>query len=130
MRRAVLAVLSSTLGLLSMVALLGFVLAAGFTFCGLSGTAIEIIAGRRLSLGEPFVSSGNVCRSLVVVLLAGPFMTLNEAVAAARGQRIGRVMFAAILGFCLLWSAAMGVFVLGLVESLREPIVWPRCSKE
>jgi hypothetical protein len=105
-----------------------FVLAAGFTFCGLLGTAIEIIAGRRLSLGEPFVSSDNVCRSLVVVLLAGPFMTLNEAVAAAREERISRVLFAALLGFCLLWSAAMGVFVLGLVESLREPIVWPRCS--
>ena len=110
------------------LALVAFVLAAGFTFCGLSGTAIEIIAGRRLSLSEPFVTSDNVCRSLVVVLLAGPFMTLNEAVAAARAERIGGAVFAAVLGFCLLWSAAMGVFVLGLVESLRQPIVWPACS--
>jgi hypothetical protein len=110
------------------LAAVAFVLAAGFTFCGLSGTAIEIIAGRRLSLGDPFVTADNVCRSLVVVLLAGPFMTLNEAAAAARERRISQTLFVAILGFCLLWSAAMGVFVLGLVDSLREPIVWPRCS--
>jgi hypothetical protein len=110
------------------LAAVAFVLAAGFTFCGLSGTAIEIIAGRRLSLSEPFVTPDNICRSLVVVLLAGPFMTLNAAVAAAREERIGAALFAALLGFCLLWSAAMGVFVLGLVESLREPIIWPRCS--
>jgi hypothetical protein len=105
-----------------------FVLAAGFTFGGLSGTAIEIIAGRRLCLSEPFVSTDNVCRSLVLMLLAGPFMILNDAVTAAREERIGRTLFVAVLGFCLLWSAAMGVFVLGLVESLREPIVWPHCS--
>ena len=105
-----------------------FATAAGLTFCGLLGSAIETMSGRRLMLGAPFVTTDNICRSLVLVLVAGPFMTLNEAVAAMREQRIGRLGFAGIVGFCLFWSGAMGVFVLGLVESLRQPIVWPACT--
>jgi hypothetical protein len=101
--------------------------AAGLTFCGLLGSAIESMSGSRLSLGAPFVSSDNICRSLVLVLLAGPFMTLNEAVVAVREERIGQFGFAGVVGFCLAWAGAMGVFVLGLVESLRQPIVWPAC---
>jgi hypothetical protein len=105
-----------------------FAVAAGLTFCGLLGSAIETMSGRRLSLGRPFVSSDNICRSLVLVLLAGPFMTLNEAVVAMRERRIGQFAFTGIAGFCLAWAGATGVFVLGLVESLRQPIVWPACS--
>jgi hypothetical protein len=111
------------------LAAVAFVLAAGLTFCGLSGTAIETIAGRRLSLREPFVCSNNVCRSLVLVLLAGPFMALNEAVAAVRDKRIDETLFVCIAGFCVFWLAAVGVFVLGLVESLRDPLVWPHCAQ-
>ena len=100
-----------------------FVFLAGLTLSGLCGTLIEIVAGRRLSLREPFVSPSNVSRSLVLVLLAGPFMTYNEALAAIREQRIGPVVFACIISFCCLWLAATGVFVLGLVESVRDPVV-------
>jgi hypothetical protein len=99
-----------------------FVLAAGLTFCGLAGTAIELLAGRRLSLGEPFVSVSNLSRSLVLVLLAGPFMTLNEAIAAVKEERLGRIGFVGLVCFALVWLAAMGVFVLGLVESARDPV--------
>ena len=97
-----------------------FAVAAGLTFCGLAGSAIETMSGSRLSLGAPFVSSGNISRSLVLVLLAGPFMTLNEAVTAMRDERIGQLAFAGIAGFCLAWAGATGVFVLGLVEGLRQ----------
>jgi hypothetical protein len=99
-----------------------FVLAAGLTFCGLAGTAIELIAGRKLSLGEPFVSVDNLSRSLVLVLLAGPFMTLNEAILAAKRERIGWAAFAGVVCFLAFWLAAVGVFVLGLVESARDPV--------
>src|SRR5262245_41454667 len=36
------------------------VLASGLTFSGIAATVIEIIAGQRLSLGEPFVSPRNI----------------------------------------------------------------------
>jgi hypothetical protein len=104
------------------LAIAAFVLAAGLTFCGIAGTAIELIAGRKLSLGEPFVSVDNLSRSLVLVLLAGPFMTLNEAMLAAKQERIGWAAFAGVICFLAFWIAAMGVFVLGLVESARDPV--------
>ena len=99
-----------------------FVVASGLTFSGLVGTVIEIIAGRRLSLGEPFVSARNISRSLVLVLLAGPFMVLNEVLAANRDLRFGWMTLVGIACFLLLWAAAMGVFVLGLVEGVRQPV--------
>jgi hypothetical protein len=104
------------------VAAVAFALAAGLTFSGLAGTAIEMIAGRELSLGEPFVSVDNISRSLVLVLLAGPFMTLNDALAAVREERIDWPTFAGIVGLCLIWLAAIGVFVLGLVEAAQHPV--------
>ena len=107
---------------MGLVEAFAFVFLAGLTVSGLSGTVIEIIAGRRLSLREPFVSAGNLSRSLVLVMLAGPFMTANEALAAIDGRRIGRLTFSAIISFCLLWLAAMGIFLLGLVESARDSV--------
>jgi threonine/homoserine/homoserine lactone efflux protein len=56
------------------------------------------------------------------VLLAGPFMTANEALAAVRGRQIGWPAFAGVLAFCLFWIAATGVFFVGLVENARDPI--------
>lgn len=105
-----------------------FAVAAGLTFSGLAGSAIEAMSGSRLSLGRPYVSSDSICRSLVLVMVAGPFMALNEAVTARRAGRIGRFAFVGIAAFCLAWAGATGVLVLGLVESLRQPIVWPVCS--
>jgi hypothetical protein len=104
------------------LATVAFALAAGLTFSGFAGTAIEIIAGRKLSLREPFVSIDNISRSLVLVLLAGPFMALNEALAALREHRIDAAAFAAVACFCLAWFGAIGVFVLGLVESAQHPV--------
>lgn len=104
------------------VTVLAFVFLAGLTTCGLSGSVIELAIGERLSLGEPFVSSANVSRSIVLVLLAGPFMTFNEAVAALGGQRIGKLAFTGIICLCLAWLAAMGIFVLGLFEGARDSL--------
>jgi hypothetical protein len=104
------------------LAALAFALAAGLTFCGLAGTIIELVSGRRLSLGKPLVSVANLSRSMVLVLLAGPFMTVNEALAAVRERRIGLLVFTGIAGLVLLWLMAVGVFVLGLVEAAGDPV--------
>jgi hypothetical protein len=85
------------------VATAAFVFLAGLTLAGLAGSTMEIVSGCRLSLREPFVSPTNVSRSLVLVLLAGPFMALNEGLAAVRARHISRTAFAAILSFCFVW---------------------------
>lgn len=104
------------------LAVLAFALAAGLTFSGLAGTVIELVCRRRLLLGEPFLSAANLSRSMVLVLLAGPFMTFNEALAAIRERRIGPLAFAGIAGLVLLWLAAVGIVVLGLVDAARNPV--------
>ena len=75
-----------------------FVFLAGLTLAGLSGALIELAWGERLALRHPFVSPHNVSRSLVLVLLAGPLMTLNEAIAAMNERRIGIPWFVALFG--------------------------------
>lgn len=99
-----------------------FVFLAGLTVSGFCGTMMEIVAESRLSLREPFVSATSISRSLVLVLLAGPFMAANEALAARAERRIGLLSFAAVIAFCLLWLEATGIFVIGLVESARDSV--------
>ena len=95
------------------LALAAFALLTGLTASGLAGSAIEIIAGARLSLGEPFVSERNISRSLVLVLLAGPYMVTNEAILATRERRIGALGLAGIVMFCGAWLFAAGILILG-----------------
>jgi len=96
--------------------LCAFVFLTGLTASGLAGTAIELIAGTRLSLGEPFVSERNISRSLVLVLLAGPYMVINETILAARERRIGAVGLAGVAMICGVWVCAAGVLILGAVS--------------
>jgi hypothetical protein len=93
-----------------------FVFLTGLTASGLAGTAIEMIAGARLSLGEPFVSERNISRSLVLVLLAGPYMVINDATLAAREKRVGAVGLIGIVMVCGVWVCAAGVLILGAVS--------------
>lgn len=96
--------------------LCAFVFLTGLTASGLAGTAIELIAGARLSLGEPFVSERNISRSLVLVLLAGPYMVINDAMLAVREKRIGAVGLAGVVMICGVWLCAAGVLILGAVS--------------
>ena len=70
----------------------------------------------RLSLGEPFVSEDSVSRSLVLVLLAGPYMVANDAMRANREKRIGAVGLGGIFALCGVWLFATGVLILGAVS--------------
>ena len=98
------------------LALVALAFLAGLTACGLAASAMEIVAGTRVSLGEPFVSSASLCRSAVLVLLAGPYMVANEALIANRRRDIGAAALVAILAFCCLWLFAAGVLIVGLVS--------------
>lgn len=99
------------------LALVAFAFLAGLTACGLAGTVMEAVAGVRLSLGEPFVSSASLCRSAVLVLLAGPYMVANEAIIANRRRHIGAEALVGIIAFCCIWLFAAGVLIVGLVSS-------------
>ncbi|MES0033069.1 MULTISPECIES: hypothetical protein [unclassified Mesorhizobium] len=61
---------------------------AGLTACGLAGSAMELIAGRRLAFVQPYVSSKHMLRSLAATACAGPLMFANEALDAWRERRI------------------------------------------
>jgi hypothetical protein len=98
------------------LALAAFVFLAGLTASGLAGTMIEMMAGARLSLGEPFVSQASVGRSLVLVLLAGPYMVANDAIRANREKRISASGMAGIFAVCGAWLFATGVLILGTVS--------------
>ena len=87
-----------------------------------------MIAGERLSLGEPFVSDDNVSRSLVLVLLAGPYMLANDAIRADREKRIGAAGLAGIVVVCGAWLFAIGVLILGAVSEFSVLSAAPRRS--
>ena len=112
------------------LALAAMVFLAGLTTSGLAGTAIEMIAGKRLSLGKPFVSEDNVSRSLVLVLLAGPYMVANDAIRANQERRIGIAGLAGIFAFCCAWLFSTGVLILGVVSefsALSQASLKPLC---
>jgi hypothetical protein len=98
------------------LALAAFAFLAGLTASGVAGTTIELIAGKRLCLGNPFVSEDSVSRSLVLVLLAGPYMLANDAIRASRERRIGPAGLAGIFALCGAWLFASGVLILGAVS--------------
>lgn len=92
-----------------------FVFLTGLTACGLVGTVLELACGRRLAFVEPYVSSDHVVRSLVAAAFAGPFMLLNDAMAARCERRISLLGLLSCLCTAMLWTFALGVVLLALV---------------
>ena len=87
----------------------GFAFMVGLTVCGLSGTLMEIASGTRLRMAEPFVSGRRPGLSLLASMAAGPFMLLNDAVAAQREGRIGPRGLAAAFATASVWTLSMGI---------------------
>ena len=98
------------------VELICFAFLTGLTLCGLAGSTMELVAGRRLSFADPFVSSGHVLRSLAAAAAAGPFMLANDALDAWRRGDVS----ALVLIFCTLtsagWALATGVVAIDLAS--------------
>lgn len=94
-----------------------FAFLTGLTACGLIGTVLELACGRRLAFVEPYVSSDHVVRSLAAAL-AGPFMLVNDAMAARRERRISLPGLLSCLSTAMLWALALGVVLLGLVFAI------------
>lgn len=99
-----------------------FAFAVGLTACGLAGSVMELISGRRLAFVEPYVSPAHILRSLAATACAGPFMFVNDALDA---RRQGRISTLALI-FCgctaMSWVLAQGV-VLTAIASWASALV-------
>ncbi|WP_127597307.1 DUF6949 family protein [Nitratireductor alexandrii] len=96
---------------MALIATVAFVFGCGLTLAGLAGSLMEVWAGRRLGLRDPFVSPHHLARSLCLTALAGPFMLVNEVLCAVGEGR--RQAGAAVAGTALaaIWVAATGTIV-------------------
>jgi hypothetical protein len=97
-----------------------FAFLTGLTACGLVGTTMELACGRRLAFAEPYIAPGHVARSLAAAAFAGPFMLVNDALAARRERRISRLALLSCLCTSVLWALALGVSLTGAVFALLE----------
>ncbi|MBN9244517.1 MAG: hypothetical protein J0I98_17160 [Mesorhizobium sp.] len=103
---------------MDLVSLIAFAFPVGLTACGLVGTAMEMAGGRRLAFVEPYVSPRHVLRSLAAVAVGGPFMLMNDALAARRARRISLGLLVSCGCTALAWALALGVTVLsGLLRA-------------
>ncbi|TGQ72858.1 MAG: hypothetical protein E5V49_18260 [Mesorhizobium sp.] len=93
-----------------------FAFVVGLTTCGLVGSMMELLSGRKVAFVEPYVSPSHVLRSLAATAGAGPFMLLNDALDAQRQRRISMVALLSCGCTAIAWSLALGVVVLAIAS--------------
>ncbi|WP_296737771.1 hypothetical protein [Mesorhizobium sp.] len=93
-----------------------YVFAVGLTACGLAGSAMELISGRRLAFAEPYVSSTRILRSLAATACAGPFMLANEALDARREGRISTLALLSCGCTAVAWALALGIVLVAIAS--------------
>ncbi|MER9055022.1 hypothetical protein [Mesorhizobium sp. M0213] len=89
---------------------------AGLTACGLAGSAMELIAGRKLAFVQPYVSSKHMLRSLAATACAGPLMFANEALDAWRERRISVLGLISCGCMATIWALALGMVVIAIAS--------------
>jgi hypothetical protein len=104
------------------VELLLFAFSVGLTACGLAGSAMELIAGRKVAFVEPYVSPAHVLRSLAATACAGPFMLVNDALDARRNRRISTVMLISCGCSAAVWALALGVVLIAIASWAVVPL--------
>ncbi|WP_430708735.1 DUF6949 family protein [Mesorhizobium vachelliae] len=98
------------------IVLVLYAFAVGVTACGLAGSAMELLSGRRLAFAEPYVSPVHILRSLAATACAGPFMLANEALAARREGRIGTMALLSCGCTAIAWALALGVVLIAIAS--------------
>ncbi|QKC71847.1 hypothetical protein EB815_23875 [Mesorhizobium loti] len=93
-----------------------FAFLVGLTVCGLTGSAMELISGRKVAFTEPYVSPSHVLRSLAATAGAGPFMLVNDALDARREGRISTVALLSCGCTAIAWSLALGIVTLAIAS--------------
>jgi hypothetical protein len=93
-----------------------FAFLVGLTACGLAGSAMELVSGRKVAFAEPYVSPSHVLRSLLATACAGPFMLVNDAIDARRERRISTLALMSCGCTAIAWVLALGVVVLAIAS--------------
>jgi hypothetical protein len=93
-----------------------FAFVVGLTTCGLVGSAMELVSGRKVAFTEPYVSPSHVLRSLLSTACVGPFMLANDALDAWRERRISIVALMSCGCTVIAWALALGVVVLAIAS--------------
>ena len=93
-----------------------FAFAVGLTVCGLTGSTMELVSGRKVAFTEPYVSPSHVLRSLLATACAGPFMLVNDAIDARRERRISMIALMSCGCTAIAWALALGVVVLAIAS--------------
>jgi hypothetical protein len=93
-----------------------FAFVVGMTACGLAGSMMELVSGRKVAFTEPYVSPSHLLRSLLATACAGPFMLVNDAVDARRERRISTLALMSCGCTAIAWSLALGVVVLAIAS--------------
>ncbi|TPK98026.1 hypothetical protein FJ934_04655 [Mesorhizobium sp. B2-4-12] len=93
-----------------------FAFVVGLTACGLAGSAMELVSGRKVAFAEPYVSPSHVVRSLAATACAGPFMLVNDALDARRENRISTMALLSCGCTAITWSLVLGIVVLAIAS--------------
>ena len=101
---------------MSSLALTVFAFVVGLTACGLAGSMMELVSGRKVAFTEPYVSPSHLLRSLLATACAGPFMLANDALDARRERRISTLALMSCGCTAIAWALALGVVVLAIAS--------------
>ncbi|MFD2052977.1 DUF6949 family protein [Mesorhizobium calcicola] len=93
-----------------------FAFVVGLTACGLAGSMMELVSGRKVAFTEPYVSPSHLLRSLLATACAGPFMLVNDALDARRQRRISTLVLMSCGCTAIAWVLALGVVVLAIAS--------------
>jgi len=98
------------------LALTVFAFVVGLTACGLAGSMMELVSGRKVACTEPYVSPAQLLRSLLATACAGPLMLVNDALDAKRERRISTLALMSCGCTAIAWALALGVVVLAIAS--------------
>ena len=101
---------------MSSLALTVFAFVVGLTACGLAGSMMELVSGRKVAFTEPYVSPSHLLRSLLATACAGPFMLVNDALDARRERRISTLALMSCGCTAIAWALALGVVMLAIAS--------------
>jgi len=102
-----------------------FAFLVGLTLCGLAGSIMEMVSGRRLAFAAPYVTPAHVFRSLTMTVAAGPFMLVNDALDAHREQRLSTAGLGSCMCTAVVWLMALGVVTITIASLVGSLLSLP-----
>ena len=102
-----------------------FAFLVGLTLCGLAGSIMELVSGRRLAFAAPYVTPAHVVRSLAMTVAAGPFMLVNDALDAHREQRLSTTGLGSCMFTAVIWLMALGVVTITVASVVASLLSLP-----